>query len=180
MLKNLSPRERQLALALGMVVFLIINLVFVPQLIGFNRTGKQKNAELKAQLQAAEGWVARKAYWNTRKDWLEKTTPSLNTARQDSANQLELLQKTAREFGLQITDINLLQLDPTEYYQPVGARLTVQGPWSGLVQFVSGLQNPELFDVIPRFSVKSADPPPNVTCELEIQRWFHLPPTTDP
>lgn len=179
MMKNLSPRERNLALALVMVGFVLLNLIFLPRLMAYNRSGQQKKTELEAQVKAAEGWVAQKDFWNTRKEWLEATEPEITAARQDSATQLELLQKTAREFGLQITDIQLLQLEATEYYQPVGARLSVTGPWSGLVAFVSGLQNPELFDVIPRFSVRSADPPPNVQCELEIQRWFHLPTEAD-
>jgi hypothetical protein len=180
MLKNLNPREQRLALALGAVLFLIVNLFFLPRLMAFNRVGHQKNTELKAQVAAAEGWVAKRDYWNERRDWLEQTAPSLNAARQDSATQLELLQEGAREFGLTITDVQLLQLQPTEFYQPIGARLTVRGPWSGLVQFVSGLQNPELFDVISRFSVRSDDPPPQVQCELEIQRWFHSPEEVTP
>jgi len=180
MLKNLNPREQRLALALGIVALLLVNLLLLPKLMAFTRAGHQKNAELQAQVAAAEGWIAKKDYWAERKDWLEKTEPTLNAAREDSATQLELLQKTARKFGLAITDIQLLQLDPVEFYQPVGARLTVAGPWSGLVQFVSGLQEPELFDVITRFSVKSDDPPPNVQCELEIQRWFHSPETANP
>lgn len=172
MLKNLSPRERNLALALGSIAFLLINLVFMPQLLAYNKAAKHKHTELQAQVAAAKGWVAQKAYWTERKEWLEKTEPTVNAAREDSAAQFEELQASARQYGLKISDVQLLQLNPTEFYQPVGARLVVSGPWPGLVKFVSGLQNPELFDVIPRFSVKSDDPPPNVQCELEIQRWL--------
>lgn len=180
MLKNLNARERRLAGALAVIGFLLLNLIFLPKLIAFNRAGHQKSAELRAQVAAAEGWIAKRDYWNERKDWLEKAEPPLTAAREDSSAQLELLQTTARGFGLSILDIELLQLPPNAFYHAVGAKLTVKGPWEGLVRFVSGLQEPTLFDVIPHFSVKSADPPPNVLCELEIQRWFHSPETTTP
>ncbi len=172
MMKNFSPQERKLALALGLIVFLIINLIFLPQLLTYNKAAKKKRSELQAQIAAAKDWVEQKAYWTQRKEWLEKTEPSVNTAREDSAAQFEELQAAARHHGLTITEVQLLQLDSTEFYQPVGARFVASGPWPGLVKFISGLQNPQLFNVIPRFSVRSADPPPNVTCELEIQHWL--------
>ncbi len=180
MLKNLNSRERGLAFALVGVLFVLLNFYFVPQLLSSNRERNQKAEELQAQLAAAKKWIEKKDYWNEREDWLEKTEPALNAARKDNATQLEHLQQMARESELQISDIQLLQLEPTEFYQPVGVRLTLTGTWSGLVRFISGLQEPELFDVIPRFSVRSEDPPPNVRCELEIQRWFHTPPETSP
>ncbi len=172
---KLNSRERNLALLLLATGFLLLNLFFLPKLMASNRAGRQKATELQAQLSAAEGWLAKEAYWTERKDWLEKTEPALNAAREDSATQLEDLQNSAKKFGLTITDVQLLQLDSTEFYQPIGARLSVNGPWPGLVQFVAGLQDPAQFDVITRFSVKSGDQPPNVLCELEVQRWFHKP-----
>ncbi len=175
MLKNFNSREQTLALGLGVVIFLMLNLLFLPKLIAFNKASRQKNAELQAQVTAAQTWLAKRDYWNERKAWMEKTEPTLHAAREDSATQLESLQQSARELGLTIAEVELLQLPATEFYQPIGARLTVKGPWSGLVAFVSGLQNPDRFNVIPRFSVKSDDPPPNVQCDLEVQRWFLVP-----
>jgi len=178
--KNLNPREQRLALGLGAVVFLMLNLLFLPRLLAFNRESIRKNTELQAQVTSAHVWTARRDYWNERKAWLEKTAPALAEAREGSASQLEQLQQSARELGLTLTDISLLQLPSQAFYQPIGTRLTVKGPWSGLVRFVSGLQNPEKFYVIPRFSIRSDDPPPNVQCELEVQRWYLAPEVAAP
>lgn len=172
-LKNLSPRERTLALLSGGTLFIVLNLLFLPKLTAANRAAHQKNSELKAQLAAAEGWIAKEDYWTKRRDWLEETEPSLSVARQDSATQLEQLQAAARKLSLQLEDVQLLQLPEAEFYQPVGVKFTVNGPWAGLVKFVADLQDPKLFDVIPRFSIKSDREPPNIHCEMELQRWFH-------
>jgi hypothetical protein len=172
---KLNARERTLALALVLIGFILLNLLFVPKLTASNRAARQKGVELKAQLDAAQAWVAKKDYWAERKKWLEETEPILKAAREESATQLELLQAAAKKNGLTIKDIELLQLPNTEFYQPVGARLTFSGPWPGFVTFVAGLQNPALFDVIPRFSVQSDQEPPDIQCEMEIQRWFHTP-----
>lgn len=177
---NLNPREQRLALGLAGAILLMLNLLFLPKLIAFNKANRQKHAELSAQVAAASAWLAKRDDWNRRREWLEKTEPDLQAAREDSAMQLEQLQQSARACDLVIADVQLLQLPPAEFYQPVGARLTVKGPWEGLVRFVSGLQNPELFNVIPRFSIRSDDPPPNVQCELEVQRWLHFPKETTP
>lgn len=179
-LRNLNARERTLALVLAGTAFLLLNLFVLPRLVAANRTAKQKTAELQAQLAAAEGWMDKKAHWEEREKWLNATEPSGNAERQDSATQLEDLQASARNLGLKIDEVQLLQLEETEYYHPVGAKLTVSGPWAGLVKFVARLQDPALFDVIPRFSIKSGDQPPNVICEMEIQRWFHTTPENTP
>lgn len=173
MLKNLSPSERRLALISASTAFIVLNLIFLPRLTAGNHAARQKNTELKTQLTAAETWIAKEAYWAERKKWLEETEPELNAAREDSATQFEELQASARKFGLKLDEVQLLQLPETEFYQPIGARLMVTGPWPGLVQFVAALQDPQLFDVIPRFRIKSDQEPPNVQCEMEVQRWFH-------
>lgn len=175
-LKNLNPRERNLALALGGTAFILLNLLFLPKLTAANRAGKAKNKELSAQLAAAEGWIAKQDYWDARKKWLDETEPTLTGARADSATQLENLQKMAKDNGLKLDDVQLLQLPETEFYHPVGLRCTVSGPWPGFVKLMAALQDPRLFDVVPRFNIKSADEPPNIRCEMEIQRWFHKNP----
>lgn len=175
-LRTLSPRERNLALLLGATAFLLLNLLFLPKLGAWNRVARQKHTELKGELAAAQGWTARQSYWGERRKWLEDNEPELTGPRRDSATQLEEIQAAARKYGLTLSDIQLLQLKPNEYFHPVGARITLHGPWKGLVDFMADLQNPELFHVVPRFNVKSDQEPPNVRCELEIQRWFHKAP----
>jgi len=175
-LNNLNPRERNLALLLAATGFILLNLLFLPRLTAANKAGRSKNTELQAQLTAAEGWIAKQDYWDARKKWLAESQPELTGARGDTATQLEKLQQAAKDFGLKLDDIQLLQLEETEFYHPVGVRLTATGPWPGLVKFVARLQGPRDFDVIPRFSIKSAAEPPDVQAELEVQRWFRKNP----
>lgn len=180
MLKNLNSRERNLAFLLGAIAFLLLNLFFLPKLTVGNRSAKNKHTELKARLAAAEGWIQKEAYWTVRRDWLAKTEPQLTADRGDSATQLEQLQEAAKESGLKIGEIQLLQIKETEFLHPVGVQLTVNGPWAGLVRFVARIQDPQSFNVIPRFSIRSDQEPPNVLCELEIQKWFHTPSESAP
>jgi hypothetical protein len=172
LLKNLNTRERTLAFLLIGVAFVLLNLLFLPKLTAANRENKTKNTDLKAQLTAAQSWMSKKDYWTTRKQWLLENEPGLGEARQDSLAQLEQLQKLAKKCGLTISDIQLLQLPETPFYSPVGAKVSLNGPWSGLVELMAELQTPTLFDVVPQFSIKSGDEPSSVLCEMEIQRWF--------
>jgi len=175
-MRKLNPREAALALALGTTAFLLLNLFFLPKLIASNRVAKQRGIELRSQLTAAEGWVRQEAYWRERREWLEKTEPTLDERGNATASQLEDLQKTARDSGLALNDLELLSLAQTEFYHPVGVKFTAVGPWPALVRFLAKYQQPDLFDVIPRISIRSDQEPPNVQCEMELQRWFHNPP----
>lgn len=180
LLKNLNPRERTLAFLLAGVAFVLLNLFFLPKVTAANRENKSKGTELKAQLAAAQNWMLKKDDWAARKQWLLENEPGLGEARQDSVTQLEQLQKLAKKCGLTISDIQLLQLPETPFYTPVGAKISMKGPWSGLVELLEGLQSPTLFDVIPQFSIKSGEEPSSVQCEMEIQRWFQKPMTPTP
>lgn len=171
-LNNLKPRERFLAFVLLGIALMLLNLLLLPQLIAANREGKKKGAELTAKLGAAEGWMARKNFWAERKKWILENQPVIAEGRADSLNQLETLQKAAKESDLAVSDIQLLQLAETAFYTPVGARFTVRGPWSGMVNFLDNLQTPLRFNVVTRFSIKSAEEPTQIQCEMEIQRWF--------
>jgi Tfp pilus assembly protein PilO len=172
---KISSREKMLAIALGVIAFLIVNLLFLPKLTTANRLAKQKGKELKAELTAADGWIKQSAYWKEREDWLEKEEPTLTERGNASATQIEELQKFAQEFGLQLKDLQLLSPKEAEFYHPVGVRFSLVGPWASVVRFLAELQTPTLFDVIPRISIRSATEPSQVHCEIELQRWFHTP-----
>lgn len=171
-LDNLKPRERFLAFVLLGIAVMLLNLLLLPQLITANREGKKQGAELAAKLGAAEGWMSKKNYWADRKKWILENQPTIAEGRSDSLNQLETLQKTAKASDLAVSDIQLLQLTETPFFTPVGARFTVSGPWSGMVAFLETLQTPLRFNVVTRFSIKSAEEPTKIQCEMEIQRWF--------
>jgi len=171
-LKNLNTREKTLAFLLAGIGFLLLNLLVLPKLTAANRANKSNHTELQAELNAAQGWMSRKDFWAERKQWLEENEPALGAARQDNVTQLEELQQLAKNFDLKISDVQLLQLVEAPFYSPVGAKLSVVGPWSGLVQFLAQLQTPTRFNVVPRFSIKSAEELANIQCEMEIQRWF--------
>ncbi len=179
-LKNLNTRERTLAFLLAGVAFVLLNLLFLPKLTAANRANKSKHTELQAELKAAQGWMSKKDFWAVRRQWLADNQPALGAARQDNVTQLEELQQLAKTFDLKISDVQLLQLAETPFYSPVGAKLAIVGPWSGFVQFMAKLQSPTLFDVVPRFSIKSAEEPSNIQCEMEIQRWFRKSPEATP
>jgi len=171
-LNNLKPSERFLAFVLLGIAVLLLNLLMLPQLLAANREGKTKGAELTAKLGAAEGWMSKKDFWAEREKWLLENQPVIAEGRTDSLNQLERLQRTAKSSDLTISDIRLLQLTETAFYTPVGAKFTVNGPWSGMVSFLETLQTPTRFKVVTRFTIKSAEEPAKIQCEMEIQRWF--------
>jgi hypothetical protein len=170
---KISPREKLLAVMLGGIAFLLVNLFFLPTLLTANRLDRQKGAELRAELTAAQNWIKQGDYWREREEWLHKEEPTLTERGNASANQIENLQKLSRQNGLQLRDLQLLNLQEAQYYNPVGVRFTIVGPWSGVVRFMAALQGPTLFNVIPRITIRSATEPSQVHCEMELQEWFH-------
>ena len=172
---KLNPRERNLAFLFGVVVFILVNLFLLPRLHTGNTQGRKVRAELEMQLTAAQGWVSQNDFWQHRADWIREAQPKLDDPGQETAAQLEQLQQQAHKFGLELRDISLLPLAEQQFYKPVGVRFVASGSWPALVRFLAYFQTPETFTVIPNISIRSDQNPPNILCEMELQRLFQLP-----
>lgn len=171
-MKKFSPSETRLAVAAGATIFLVLNLMLVPRLLTANREAAARVRDLQAQVAAAETWIGQTDFWAERRQWLQETEPSLEEQGRAAADQLEELQAHAADLGLILTDVELLSPPATEFYNPLGARFTAIGPWPAFVDFIAGLQDPELFDVFPRFILRSDSDALNIRAELEMQRWY--------
>ena len=174
-LNKLSPSEQRLAGLLAAVVFLLINLFLLPRLHSANTEGGKKREELRLQLAAAQTWMKQQDYWQKREQWIREAQPKLTDPGQETATQLERLQRQAKDIGLELRDITLLPLADQPFFKPVGVRFTARGSWPALVRFLAHFQTPVSFNVIPQISIRSAQEPQNVHCEMELQRWFQNP-----
>ncbi len=85
------------------------------------------------------------------------SSPSITIAK---ANQLEIQEQS---FG---------EILSTPNYQAVTVRLKLSGALQNVIKWLVQIQQPELFQAITSFSLKSANDPPTVSLELEIARWY--------
>lgn len=175
-MRKLNDNEKKLALLLSVTLFILGNLIFLPGLLNARAESGKKIEELQLQVVAAEVWMNQSEYWAIREAWIQETEPALDRRGGATADQLEELQETTKRFDLEMSEVQLLPPEQTEFFDALSVRFTVAGEWSALVQWLAELQSPSNFNVIPRFSLRSDAEPTRVHCEMELQRWFRHPP----
>jgi hypothetical protein len=85
---------------------------------------------------------------------------------------LESLTTSAKAKKLEIQEQSFGENKLTPNYQSVAVRLKIAGSLENVTKWLVQIQQPELFEAVTSFSLKSANEPPTVNLELEIARWY--------
>jgi len=89
--------------------------------------------------------------------------------------QSELLQSltsSAQNHKLTIQEQSFADAKSTANYQAVAVRLKLTGTLEDVVRWLVEVQQPEKFQAVTNFSLKSQEKPPAVDLELEVARWY--------
>ncbi len=130
-------------------------------------------SELRSQAHSNDIWLKEKDLWLGRKRWIERC-PASNSCEIRCRNRscLRSLTTSARANQLDIQEQSFGENKSTPNYQSVAVRLKLGGTLQNVIKWLVQIQQPELFQAITSFSLKSANEPPTVTLELEVARWY--------
>ena len=77
-LAQMNQRERILALAVGAILFLLVNLAIWSTLFGMSAGARTEYATQRATRKEQTVYLEEEKMWKKRADWLKKNQPSLN------------------------------------------------------------------------------------------------------
>ena len=171
-MRQLTKLEKNLGIALVTTLFLLVNL------FGLSALSRKKSA-LRLELVGLNGekeesgiWLADREIWLPRRKWLDEKQPPGTDASVAQPAFFQELQKSARNHNLNIDEQGFGEVSSTAHYQSIAVRMRVSGSLEDVTRWVAGLQQPDLFQAITSFSLRSEKEPPKVSLELEIDRWY--------
>lgn len=129
-------------------------------------------SDLRSQVHADDIWLKERDLWLNRKRWIEAAQPRIRANQVPQSELLESLTTSARANQLEIQEQSFGENKSTPNYQSVAVRLKLGGALQNVIKWLVHIQQPELFQAITSFSLKSANEPPTVTLELEVARWY--------
>ena len=157
---------------LGAAIFGMVNFYGVSYLVDAHSSLATEVSDLENQERANQIWLREKNLWLNRKKWIESAQPRIHANQVPQSELLESLQSTARANHLEIQEQSFGADKSTPNYQSVSVRLKVSGPLQDVIRWLVQVQQPELFQAVTSFSLKSANEPPTVSLELEVARWY--------
>jgi hypothetical protein len=171
-LRALTKGEKRLSVVLIISLFVMANFYGLSTLYDLMSDSSRDLSDLRGRANTNDIWLREKDLWLQRKQWIEKTQPRIQS---DQVPQSELLQSvtaSAKANQLEIQEQSFGEIRSTPVYQSVSVRFKLSGALQNVIKWLVQVQQPELFQAITSFSLKSESEPPTVSLELEIARLY--------
>jgi hypothetical protein len=157
---------------LGIAIFAVGNFYGSSYLLDLHSSLSKSVADLRGEERTNQIWLKERNLWLKRKQWIENTQPRIRPNQVPQSELLQSLTSTASADHLEIQEQSFGENKSTPNYQSVSVRLKLSGSLQDVIKWLVQIQQPELFQAMTSFSLKSASEPPTVSLELEVARWY--------
>jgi hypothetical protein len=174
MLAQMSQRERTLALVVGGVVALLVNVVVIKFFINQHKAQSAAIATTKSKIEALNKRETERTLWAERDAWLTANLPTLGDDQVANRELGNLIKEIAQKHSVTLESPNPgvpSRGQPTHISLPY--KLSAKAPWTPMFEFLRELQAPGKFIVFNPLSLKvdSADKT-QLRAELTVAKWF--------
>jgi hypothetical protein len=178
--QRLSPRERNLLLAVLGTVFILANLLALSSLAGAFGELRRECADQSSNLQVQRLFASDQPKVTQRMNWLRTKQPVLVSRDRAGTALLEQVQQFARASGVIVTSPLIKPVSAgsgetpaaSTDYQAVTVEVETQSDWAGIKKFIQTLQQPENFLVFDLATLRSDTDPAIIRGRFQISKWY--------
>jgi hypothetical protein len=171
-LRKWTKGEKRLSLVLGVALLVMGTFYLVSYLLDIESDQSLKIRGLEANANTDQVWLREKQFWLDRKQWIDQKQPRVPAGAVPQSELLQSLTTSAQNHKLTIQEQSFADAKSTANYQAVAVRLKLTGTLEDVVRWLVEVQQPEKFQAVTNFSLKSQEKPPAVDLELEVARWY--------
>lgn len=143
---RLNQRERVLALAVGGLLFLLVNWILWSALLGMSSGLRSKWADARSTRTEQTVYLKEYSKWQQRADWLKKHELTL-TNPAEASSLLTQVQQIAQKYKVEINNPQIGSVEKAPNHQSVSATIETKSDWESLVHFLYDVQKPDAFIV---------------------------------
>jgi hypothetical protein len=171
-LAQMNQRERILALSVGAILFLLVNLAIWSLLFGMSAGARADYAARSATRTEQKVYLEDEKMWQKRAEWLKKKQPHLNNPA-EASTLLTQVKQIAGKYNVQIDNPQIGAVETTPSHQAVSATFETKSGWGPLVHFLYDVQRPEAFTVFETTNlIVDATDPTVMQGRFKIAKWF--------
>lgn len=169
---RMNPRERILAAAVGVVLFLIVNFAIWSTLFAMSAGARTDYSAQRAARKEQKVYLDEETMWKRRSDWLAKNQPVL-TNPAEASTLLSRVKEIAGKYTVQIEDPQIGAVENTPSHQSVSATFETKSAWVPLVHFLYDAQRPDAFTVFEQVNLMVDGNDATVMHgRFKIAKWF--------
>jgi hypothetical protein len=178
-MRQLTSREKRLAIFLGLAVFVVVNLIGLVVLKRQRVALENQLSDLESRAMVHEVLLGQKREWLKKEAWMSEHQPVYSSPGDAMTDLVEDLSAGSNRSGLDMTPPRLDEVESFPTHNEVSATVEVSGSLRSVVGWLAQLQQPEKFQAVTSFSLASDKEPPNVKADLRVARWFRLDETAE-
>ena len=169
---KLSKRETILATTVGVVVFLLLNVVVVQYFLK-NRARLQTDLTTKTTLLARnKERVASQPMWTERDEWLKKTLPKLENDGTAGGDLLNEIQDVAKKTNVQALEPQIGTVERRPQTTAVWVTIQTKATKEALRDFLYEIQTPERSIVFESAKLQFDNDKTQMHGTFRIAKWF--------
>ena len=170
--QRMNRRERMLALVVGGIVFVLLNLLIWNSLLGMLGSARTELAARKSEHNQQVVYLKEAALWTKRSEWLTQHQPVMKNAA-EASSLLDEVKQIGSKQNVLIENPAIGTGESTPDHQTVFASIETKSPWPALVHFLYDLQQPASFVVLENASINvDGNDPTMMRGKFKIARWF--------
>ncbi len=152
----MTARERNLAIAFGLLIFLIFNLIALPKLKQWGERLSSTARELDSETLTSQSWLSQEGFWQARQQWLQEHQPVFSEEI-SPATLVDQLRTFSEKHQVTVEQQNLTEL-ALDGFHTTAANLRLSGSLANMVRWLYAIQQPENFVLCSQFRCESIDP----------------------
>ena len=178
---QLNDRERRMLTFVGIGTFVFANFIGFTWLMGAQGKLDREKGRLLGQVQKLKGWSNQAGEALKVEEFIAGNirTPADEGQRETHLGDLvqgQLIDGT----GVEVTKFQRLQAKEGEHFDKSRYQATVEGEWTGVMEFIYRLQSPKDFRFVPRINLvprknENNDAEQNVQVTVELEQWWAKP-----
>ena len=170
-LAQMNQRERMLALSVGGILFLLINLAIWSTLFGMSAGARADFATQRATRTEQTVYLGEEKMWKKRADWLKKKQPRLNNPA-EASTLLTQVKQIAGKYNVQIDNPQIGAVETASSHQAVSATFETKSDWGALCTFFTTSRG-RAFTVFEQANlIVDANDPTVMRGRFKIAKWF--------
>lgn len=171
----MTSRERNLAITFGLLIFTILNLIFLPKLKQWGNNLTVAKQSLENQQMAADSWLSQADLWHGREQWLLQNQPQF-TDSTSPATLVDALQKLAEQHQVTIEQQDLTEYPTSGDFAATAVTLRMSGSLDAMIRWLYAVQQPQEFIVCSQFRCENTDnSSTNMRWNITLARLYRTP-----
>jgi len=172
-MRQLNPREKVMAAAVGGIAFLLINAAFLNYVLRQQARIRAEIATQTAELSSIQKVAGERDLWQQREDWITQTQPKLTNEGGAGVQLLDSIKEIARNHQVTIENPIIGVMERDGFHRAVPVSLETKSSWPALVAFLAQVQRPDQFIVFDNVNIQiEATDATQIRGRFRMSRWY--------